>query len=116
MSSGLEYRVREGKPNSWRVRPKLTLQYPLGPSDWKFAGYLADELFFESGDDGLARNRFYAGVLKKLGANWSANLYYCRQHDPRSSDPNLNIMGISMTLNFDLRRSPDVAAGTANGL
>ena len=116
LSSGLEYRVREGKPNSWRVRPKVTVQYPLGPTDWKFAGYLADELFFESGEDGLARNRFYAGVQKKLGENWNANFYYCRQHDPRSSDPNLNIMGISMTLNFDLRRSPGVAPGTAKSL
>ena len=112
LSSGLEYRVREGKPNSWRVRPKLTLQHPLGPLNWKFAGYLANELFFESGQDGLTRNRFYAGVQKKLGENWSANFYYCRQHDPRTSDPNLNIMGISMTCNFDLRRRPGVVTGT----
>ena len=105
LSAGLEYRVREGQPNSWRLRPKVTVQHPLGPSSWKLTGYLANELFFESDEVGLARNRFYAGIQKTLGENWSANFYYCRQHDPRSSDPNLNIIGISMTLDFDLRRN-----------
>ncbi len=102
-STGLEYRVREGRPDSWRLRPKLKLKHPLGPQSWKVAGYLANELFFDSTENDIARDRFFAGIEKKLGNSWSADFYYCRQHDIRSPEPDLNIFGISMTLRFDLR-------------
>jgi Protein of unknown function (DUF2490) len=104
LSAGLEYRIREGGPDTWRLRPKLKLKHPLGPRDWSVTGYLANELFFDSGENGIARDRFFVGVEKNLGESWSADFYYCRQHDLRSREPDLNIFGISMTLRFDLRR------------
>lgn len=103
LSTGVECRIRDNRPDIWRVRPKVKLKQPLGPMRWHLSGYVADELFFETPDGDLARNRFYAGLEKKLGESWSADIYYCRQHDIRSSDPDLNILGISMVLHFDLR-------------
>ena len=102
LSSGVEYRIRDDKPDTWRVRPKLKLKQPLGPRRWHFSGYLADELFFDTTEADFVRNRFYAGLEKKLRENWSADIYYCRQHDIRSCEPDLNIFGISITLHFDI--------------
>jgi hypothetical protein len=33
--------------------------------------------------------------------NWVLDFYYCRQHDLRTRDPELNIIGISMRLSLD---------------
>jgi hypothetical protein len=112
VDTGFEYRIREGKADSWRVRPKLKLKHQLGPKAWKADGYLANELFFDSTEDDFVRDRFFVGLEKKLGAGWTGDLYYCRQHQIRSSDPDLNIIGISMTLHFDLR--PSITTRTAS--
>ena len=103
LSTSFEYRVREGRGDSWRLRPKLKLKHALGPKNWKLDGYLANELFFDSTEDDVVRDRFFAGLEKKLGDHWTGDLYYCRQHDIRSSTPDLNIIGVSMTLHFDAR-------------
>lgn len=103
LSTAFEYRVREGRSDSWRLRPKLKLKHALGPKHWKLDAYLADELFYDSTEDDLVRNRFFTGLEKKLGEDWSADVYYCRQHAIRSPDPDLNIIGISMRLRFDPR-------------
>lgn len=42
LSTGVEYRFREEKTDSWRVRPKLKLKYPFGPDRWALSGYVAD--------------------------------------------------------------------------
>ncbi len=102
-STGFEYRIRESREDSWRLRPKLKLKHALGPKDWKLDVYLADELFYDSTEEDFVRNRFFAGLEKKLGDDWSADVYYCRQHAIRSRDPDLNIFGISMKLRLDPR-------------
>src|SRR5262245_41876523 len=104
LSSVLEYRFREEKADSWRVRPKLKLEHQIGPKRWHSNGYLANELFFDTNERNFVRNRFFVGLERKLGEKWSADIYYCRQHDIRSEDPDLNIFGISMVLHFDMKR------------
>jgi uncharacterized protein DUF2490 len=105
LSTGIEYRIREAKENSWRVRPKVKVKYPLGPDRWTLSGYVAEEPFYDSSANEFVRNRFFIGVEKKLGTIWSADLYYCRQHDLLGRDPDLDIIGLSIGLRFDLARN-----------
>jgi Protein of unknown function (DUF2490) len=102
LSTGIEYRIREDKEDSWRVRPKVKLKYPLGPDQWNLSGYIADELFYDSNHDDFVRNRSFAGCEKKLGKSWSIDLYYCRQQDLHGRDPDLDVVGLSIGVRFDL--------------
>ena len=100
-STGLEYRLRHEQADGWRVRPRLKLKRAAGPEIWGLAAYAADELFYDTGADEWTRNRFFVGVEKKMRRNWVLDFYYCRQHDLRTRDPDLNIIGISMRLSLD---------------
>jgi hypothetical protein len=105
LSTGIEYRVRENKEDSWRVRPKVKVEHPLGPEQWNLSGYTADELFYDSSANEFVHNRFFFGIEKKVATNWSANLYYCRQHDLQGRKPDLDIIGVSIGVRFDLARA-----------
>jgi hypothetical protein len=104
-SLGTEYRLRENKEDSWRLRPKLKVKCPLGPDRWTLGAYLAEEPFYDSSANEFVRNRFFVGIEKKLAMNWNADLFYCRQHDLQSREPDLNIVGLSIGVRFDLARS-----------
>lgn len=67
---------------------------------------MAEEPFYDTRAEEWTRNRFFAGIEKKLGRNCTLDLYYCRQHDFHTHDPNLNVIGISMRVNLDLS-TPD---------
>jgi hypothetical protein len=105
LSLGAEYRLREDKEDSWRLRPKLKVKYPLGPDRWTLSAYVAEEPFYDSSANEFVRNRSFLGIEKKLATNWSADLYYCRQHDLQGREPDLDIVGVSIGLLFDLARS-----------
>jgi uncharacterized protein DUF2490 len=105
LSLGTEYRLREDKKDSWRLRPKLKLKYPLGPERWTASGYLAEEPFYDSSANEFVRNRFFVGIEKQLATNWSVDLYYCRQHDLHGREPDLDIVGVSIGVRFDLARA-----------
>ena len=100
-STGIEYRSRHGQEDGWRVRPRIKLKRPFGPEHWGLAGYVADELFYDTREADWTRNRLFIGLEKKMRRNWVFDLYYCRQHDLRTRDPDLNIFGLSMRLSLD---------------
>lgn len=100
-STGLEYRLRHEQADGWRVRPRLKLKRTFGPDAWGVAAYAADELFYDTRADEWTRNRLFVGIEKKMRRNWVLDLYYCRQHDLRTRDAELNIIGISMRLSLD---------------
>jgi Protein of unknown function (DUF2490) len=105
LSTGIEYRIRENKENSWRLRPKLKVKYSLGPDRWTLGAYVAEEPFYDSSANEFVRNRFFVGIEKRLAMNWNADLYYCRQHDLQGREPDLDIVGLSIGVRLDLARS-----------
>lgn len=101
LSARVEYRLRHEQADGWRVRPRLKLEHELGPHSWGLAVYTADELFYDTHAAEWTRNRFYAGVEKKLGHDFSVELSYCRQHDLHTRDSDLNVIGVSVRLELD---------------
>ena len=101
IGNDLEYRDPSSRSNSWRYRPKLTLEHPLGPRSWDLMAYLADEGFYDSEYDKWVSNRFYAGFKKKLIQTLTLDLYYLRQDDSEATPGTLNVIGIALRFNFN---------------
>lgn len=60
--SRVAYRSRESGDDLWRFRNKTTVTLPWTLSSWKLGFYLAEEFFFEQEQEGIYRNRAYAGL------------------------------------------------------
>ncbi len=101
ITHGAQLTLRHEQADGWRVRPRLKLKRAFGPEAWGVAAYVADELFYDTRADEWTRNRLYVGLEKKMRRNWVLDLYYGRQHDLRTRDPELNILGFSMRLSLD---------------
>lgn len=101
LSTGLEYRLRHGQADGWRVRPRLKFKRAFGPESWEFAMYVSDELFYDTSAGAWTRNRLFAGIEKTIGPHCALDLYFCRQRDLRAREPDLNIIGLSVRLSFD---------------
>lgn len=96
-----EYRLRDPQTDSWRYRPRLTIEHPIGPSPWNLSAYLADEGFYDSEFSRFVRNRAYAGIKKKLMENLTIDLYYMRQDDNEANPGNLNVVGLALHFHFN---------------
>jgi len=96
-----EYRFRYPQTDSWRYRPRITIEHPIGPSPWDLSGYLADEGFYDSDYSTFTRNRAYAGIKKKLMQNLTLDLYYMRQYDINANPGVLNVLGLALRFHFN---------------
>lgn len=101
LSCGGEYRLRHDQGDGWRVRPRLKIKRPVGPDSWGLAAYGAAELFYDTAAADWTRDRLTAGFEKQMQRNWVLDLYYCHQHDLRSREPDLDIVGFAMRWSFD---------------
>ncbi len=105
-SNTTEYRMPEGVPASWRLRPKLEISHPLGPDSLDLSGYVANELFYDEAKNVWTRDRAFAGLKKKLNANTDIELYYCLELTMTGSKPDLNIVGINVRFTFGPQAVP----------
>jgi hypothetical protein len=95
-----EYRMPEGVPATWRLRPKLELSHPLGPDSLDLSGYLANELFYDEGKNAWSMDRVFAGLKKNVGSNTDVELYYCRELRMSGTNPDINVIGINVRFTF----------------
>lgn len=63
----VEYRRRKELDDIVRYRNKLTIELPLRLTEWKIRPYLADEVFVDSDQGELNRNRASAGLTAAVG-------------------------------------------------
>jgi hypothetical protein len=96
-----EYRLRDPQTDSWRYRPRLTIEHPIGPSPWNLSAYLFGEGFYDSEDSRFVRSRAYAGIRKKLMQNVTLDLYYMRQDEYVTNPDDLNVVGIALRFHFN---------------
>lgn len=91
--SQIEYRIRSSG-NSWRYRPSITFEKAL-PKSWlgDASIFLTEEPFYISTTGKFSRNRFTAGVSRKMNENLDLEIYYLRQNDGFSQPGDLNVIG-----------------------
>jgi hypothetical protein len=101
LGNEFEYRLRDPQTDSWRYRPRLTIEHPIGPSPWNLSAYLSGEGFYDSEHSRIVRNRAYAGFRKKLMQNLTLDLYYMRQDEYVTNPDDLNVVGIALRFHFN---------------
>lgn len=99
--SRFEYRDRENKKDLWRYRNKVTLKLPQEFTKLKLKPYLADEVYFNFGEEGYNRNRIYAGTSFKLAKNIKGEVFYLWQLSRSAGDQkHINVIGTNLKFAF----------------
>jgi hypothetical protein len=91
-----EYSWRTPSPNYIRYRNQMRFEHELNL--WGLSGFGADEIYYDTHFDAWIRNRIYAGVVKKINAHVSLELYYMRQSDGHSRPGDLNVVANTLKI------------------
>ena len=70
-----ELRFRDGRDTILRYRNKLSATGPWAFSSWSAKPYVADEIFIDSDQGELNRNRLYLGLKAKPATHLKSELY-----------------------------------------
>jgi len=95
-----EWRFREPQGDSFRYRPRLTLEHSIGPKPWQLTGYVSDEGFWDSDYREWVRNRYYVGFKKNLIPTVKLDVYYMQQNDGYCSPGDLFVIGCALRFYF----------------
>ena len=104
ITNKFEYRFRYPVQDSFRYRPSLTLEHPLGPENLHLNAYVTEEGFYSTQYGQFYRLRSYVGFKKKINEYMALKLYYCRQQNVAGIRGNLNIIGTVIAFNFDVSK------------
>ena len=74
-----EYRMRQDMDDFMRYRHRLQLQHPLQVAGCALTPYVSEELFIDTDQGDFNEFRTAAGLKKKLGPSFEADLYYMWQ-------------------------------------
>ncbi len=99
MSNKVQAEFRHKDNNDfYRFRDKLTINLPqIGI----FKPFIADEVFTDTEEEKLNRNRLYIGIKNKINDNLYAKAYYLWQRDKKPDYwKDTNVIGISLSFKF----------------
>ncbi len=96
-----QYYNAEYNKDFWRYRNKVTVKLPVELTKFKIQPYLADEVFFNFGDVGYNRNRFYSGASFTLSKNIKAGIFYMWQTSKSGGTwKDTHVLGTDLKLYF----------------
>ena len=92
----IERRIRNPGISSTRYRNRLQVEHPVGPSEWDFSLFVADEVFYDWSLERWPRNRFTVGGTKVFNKHFTQDIYYLRQNDAFSIPGDLHVIGTTL--------------------
>ena len=92
--------VRHGRADLWNFRIRPGIEVPIKFGDHSFSLYANNEIFYDTIYDAWTRNRFIAGVSKKINSHFTMDVFYQVQNDGFARPGNLKVIGT--TLKFKL--------------
>ena len=95
-----EYRFRNSRSDSSHYRNRILFERPVKIGSRTFTPYIADEFWYDFRIKDWNRNRFFAGVTKRLNKNLAADIFYMRQSDKRATPGDLNVVRFGLRVNF----------------
>lgn len=102
-----EYDTGQGVKDFGTFRNKLTLDPPFEfhPHRERFKSYTVKpywsyELFYDTLDNNITRQRYSIGLSTKLSENWFSKIYYMRQESSSSIDTALDVVGLQIKFLF----------------
>ena len=100
--SMLEFRVRQDARFAMRYRNLVSLTAPWKWTRLQFQPYTSNEIFLETGKNGMVEDRFYSGFKVHWGGPVYGLIYYLRQSTKNSVAKwtSLNILGTGLKICF----------------
>ena len=97
----IEYRYFDYQTDTWRYRNKFTIKFPWKLTKFEIQPYLADEIFVESDNGSLNKNRLYFGFGFSLAKKIKGEVYYLLQSSKSSGLwADANVLGTKLKLVF----------------
>ena len=78
-----------------RYRDRFQIEHPFVVLGNRINVFLNDDIYYDAFWGSWTRNRFSAGIGKRLIGRFSADFYYLRQNDAHSIRGNLHVFGIA---------------------
>jgi hypothetical protein len=91
-----ERRWREPQRDAWRYRIRGQIEHPITVKNFKFTGYVSDEVFYDWSVNRWVRNRFAVGGYHAFNKHFTLDLYIMRQNDGLSRPGDLTVLGSQM--------------------
>ncbi len=79
----------------FRYMNRLLFQHPVRFHERRYFPYMSDEIYYDGHLATWSRNRFSAGVGKRINSHLLMEFYYLRQNDHYSRPGDINAFGIS---------------------
>ena len=89
----LEFHLHDPRPNFTQYRNRVQVEHPVKLGKAKFAGFVADEVFYDSIARAWIRNRLYLGMSRQVNQHFTLDLYYVRQNDSHSHPGDIHAVG-----------------------
>jgi hypothetical protein len=100
LSNTTEYRMPEGGPDVFYLRPRIRLAHPVGPAAWGLNAFVANELFYNNGRGVFTQDRSFAGFEEKFNETLTMSLYYCRRTAMNTTSSDANAICVDFAIAF----------------
>jgi hypothetical protein len=98
----VEYRLRNGRPNSTRYRNRFQFSYPILRNGKEFfTPYASDEVFYDFLPKQWTRNEVTGGISKKINNNLTTEFFYTLRNNRGSTLKYVNIFGVNLKFRID---------------
>jgi len=105
LANTTEYRISDNLPNSWWLRPKITIANPVGPGKWGLNAFAADEILYNNQREVFTQDRVTAGFEKKFNDDLTMQLYYCRLIQMNNVNPDANVICVDFRITFGEKKA-----------
>lgn len=98
----MEFRIRQDTRYSTRYRNLVALTAPWKWTRFEFQPYISNEIFFETGKNGLVEDRLSSGLKAHWWGPFYGSIYYLRDSTKNSAAKwtSLNILGTGLKVSF----------------
>ncbi len=91
-----ERRWRAPQRDAWRYRVRGQIEHPITVKNFKFTGYVSNEVFYDWSLGRWVRNRFAVGGYHPFNKHFTLDLYIMRQNDGVARPGDLTVLGSQM--------------------
>lgn len=85
--------LRHGRADAWNFRIRAGLEVPVRRGDHSVSLFANNEIFYDTFFKAWTRNRFIAGVSRKMNSHFTLDMFYQVQNDSYARPGNLQTFG-----------------------
>jgi hypothetical protein len=93
--------LRHSKADAWNFRVRAGIEVPIMRGDHSVSLFANDEIFYDTFFKAWTRNRFIAGVSRKMNSHFTMDVFYQVQNDSYARPGNLKVIGTTFKVKLD---------------